>query len=128
MRMARSRSESGNRCTAARRAVCPRVRRRSHWINATFVLLATLTAVLALATPGLTAPAPKSCGSYTFASGQMFVVLASRGVQCAFARKNARAVYLRDRCAKGWKFSRRAANTTGICTRKGRFYLAVLYH
>jgi hypothetical protein len=55
------------------------------------------------------------------------LLFASTGVKCQFARKNGRAVYLRKRCAKGWKYSRRKPNPAGICMRRGRFYFAQPY-
>lgn len=63
------------------------------------------------------------CARYTYPSGPALNVYSSSNVLCAFARKNARAVYNRRRCAKGWRYKR----ISGIrsCTRKGRVYFAL---
>jgi hypothetical protein len=82
-----------------------------------------LTALLVLSSPASAANPPRFCGTYTFSSGQ-FLVFASKGLLCRFARKNARAVAVRHRCATGWRYSIRKPNAYGICTRKGRFYFA----
>lgn len=82
-----------------------------------------LTALLAMAPPASAAAPPKYCGTYTFSSGK-FLVFASKGVLCRYARRHARAVAVRHRCARGWRYSIRRPNRYGICTRAARFYFA----
>ncbi|MEA2142084.1 MAG: hypothetical protein QOI64_514, partial [Solirubrobacteraceae bacterium] len=72
-----------------------------------------VTAVLLSAAPASAAYKARFCGTHTYASGQTLLLFASTGVKCQFARKNGRAVYLRKRCAKGWKYSRRKPNPAG---------------
>ena len=83
-----------------------------------------LTALLAMAPSASAANPPKLCGQYTFSSGK-FLVYASKGVLCRFARRHARAVAVRRRCTRGWRYSRTKPNKYGICRRGARFYLAI---
>lgn len=84
-----------------------------------------------LALPASASAKTRFCGAHTYAyktkSGAKKTVLlnvfSSRTVKCAFARRHARAVYQRRRCAKGWRYTRRSPNS--FCTRKGRIYFAI---
>ncbi len=91
------------------------------------VLVATvaLATILAVSTSASAVSPTRFCGTATYGSGQGFSVFVSGHVSCAFAKHNARAVALRHRCAKGWRFSLSAPNKNGICVRKGRFYFAL---
>lgn len=88
-----------------------------------YATLAVIIAMLALPSPASAAGRTRFCGTHTYQAGLVLNVFASTGIKCKFAKRHARAVYQRRRCAKGWRYTRRPPNS--FCTRRGRIYFAI---
>lgn len=87
------------------------------------VAAVVLIMILAIPSPANAAGRTRFCGTHTYQAGLVLNVFASTGIKCKFAKRHARAVFQRRRCAKGWRYTRRSPNS--FCTRRGRIYFAI---
>ena len=88
-----------------------------------FTMAAVVIALLAFPASASAAGKTRFCGTSTYKNNLVLNVFASTGIKCTFAKRHARAIHQRRRCAKGWRYTRRAPNN--FCARRGRIYFAI---
>lgn len=89
----------------------------------TIIAAAVIIALLVVPASASAAGKTRFCGTYTYKNALVLNVFASTGIKCTFAKRHARAIYQRRRCAKGWRYTRRSPNN--FCARRGRIYFAI---